>query len=499
VAGDDATLPKVTPFLVQTADSMCARRLACEFRGEPGTADPVNRARVRHALLDTIRTWHETGTWSEPVDLFPEEAALVTHATRWYTRCFPETVAEVTLPVESPTELARRGVQLGGWVDLGVVHPDGRRELRQLAWRGRGAPADPLDVPAVRLAVLRLACEGWLAESLEVTCADLLVGSVSRAGVTRADLDPLGAWLDERLGILRRRADPDVTAPGRDCSSCRYVPGCPAHAVRGSMATRRDSLVPAVVSVTPTSLDVWQRCVREWRNRILLALPPSDDQDGAAHGLWLHRLLNLVHRTGSCHDGPHVEETLAANGADARTAEEVRRHAIRCPIGAEPLGHEVEWARARADPPVFVATARLDAVWVHDGILDVRDYKTGRVADRPLSQDSRARLQAWVAAPQAAARGLTLQLRYEHLAAEVVEDPEPWAPTDEELASIDEELAATVAAMHAERDYAGVRDSAVCDRCRYRSICTDSAAPGTPSWPNASATEAADLAAVDAS
>ena len=40
--------------------------------------------------------------------------------------------------------------------------------------------------------------------------------------------------------------------------------------------------------------------------------------------------------------------------------------------------------------------------------------------------------------------------------------------------------------MHAEEAWAGVHDDAICGTCRYRSICPDSAAPDTPSWPSAS-------------
>ena len=164
-------------------------------------------------------------------------------------------------------------------------------------------------------------------------------------------------------------------------------------------------------------------------------LAPSNDDAGSAHGLFVHQLLHHIHKHGSCHDPDHVGDVLAGHGADAaheRRGRSPRR--ARCPIGAEPVGHEIEWARAHRGPPVFVATARLDAVWAHDGILDVRDYKTGRVGSYPVPEDPRARLQAWVAAPQAAALGLRLRLRYEHLAMEVLDDPEPWEPSDDELA-----------------------------------------------------------------
>ena len=471
--------------MLRVADTMCPRRLAYEHHGEPGTPDPVNRARVRNALLDRVRTWHETGSWTEPVGLFAEERALVVHAARWYARRFPEPVATATLPADAPTVLAKRQVLLGGWVDLGVVHRDGHRELRQLTWGRESAPPDPLAVPSVRLALLRLACLDWLDEDLDVSWANLLTGAVARARVRPDGLPALADWLDERLAVVQAREDEHTVTPGRDCATCRYVPRCPGHAVRASMLTRRDALVPAMLALSPSALESWHRCRREWRDRTLLSLPPSDLVEGTEHGLLLHRLLHLLHRTGSCHDEDHVAEVLVAHGADARTHEEVQRHVARCPIGAEAVGHEVEWARAHAGPPVFLATARLDAVWVHDGVLDLRDYKSGRVAELPVEHDRRARLQAWVAAPYAARRGLRLRLRYEHLATEVLEDPEPWEPTDEDLSRVDDELAVAVRDMLTERAFAGVADASVCGRCRYRSICDDSAAPGVPSWPTA--------------
>jgi hypothetical protein len=475
---------KVTPFVLRAADSMCPRRLASELRSEPGTTDPVNRARVRNALLDAIRTWHETGTWIGAPGLVAEERAVITHAVGWYEHHFPDRAVQVTLPVESPTALTRRQVLLGGWVDLGVVHADGTRELRQLLLRGRPAPGDPLEDPAVRLAVLRLACRGWMSGRLVVTAVDLISGSLTRTDAGGADDVPVFAgWLDERVAVARGRADAGTAVPGRDCATCRFVPRCPAHNVRASMLTRRDALVPGLLSISPTSLATWNRCRRQWRDRALLNLPQSDRQDGTSHGLLLHQLLHLVHRTGSCHDAAHVDDVLTAHGADARTVDEVRRHAERCPLDADSVGHEVEWARAFSGPPVFLATARFDAVWAHDGILDVRDYKSGRVAEHAIGHDPQAQLQAWVAAPHAAERGLRLQLRYEHLATEVVDDPDPWEPTDEDLASVEEELTAVVGAMLAERDFAGVNDVTVCTHCGYRSICDESAAPGVASWP----------------
>ena len=144
-----------------------------------------------------------------------------------------------------------------------------------------------------------------------------------------------------------------------------------------------------------------------------------------------------------------------------------------------------------------MATARFDAVWVHDGVLDVRDYKTGRRWYDRITEDPRAKVQAWVAARLASERGLRLRLRYEHLAAEIVEDPDPWEPEADDLVALEEELRQAVEAIQAEsgwqgvndeaiwreQDFSGVGDAAICGTCRYRSICPESAAPAQPIWP----------------
>ncbi len=130
-----------------------------------------------------------------------------------------------------------------------------------------------------------------------------------------------------------------------------------------------------------------------------------------------------------------------------------------------------------------MATARFDALWVHDGVLDARDYKTGQVWSDRVADDAQARLQAWVLAPLAEQLGLRVRIVFEHLAAEVLDDPEPFEPDAEDLAAIAEELRHEVESIRAEATFAGVADTEVCRRCRYRSICPDSAVEGVPMWP----------------
>ncbi|MGQ0802705.1 MAG: PD-(D/E)XK nuclease family protein [Actinomycetota bacterium] len=246
-----------------------------------------------------------------------------------------------------------------------------------------------------------------------------------------------------------------------------------------------DRLLGDIVPLSASSLDTWLRCRREFLAAQLLGLPESDAGGSPDQGLLVHDLLRHIHQQGSCRDAGHVEGVLAAHGLDGSSAVRgfVDRHARRCPPDAAGE-HEVERARFHRRPaPMFMATGRIDAVWRHRGLLDARDYKTGRSFTERVADDPRARLQAWLLAPLARDEGLRLRLRYEFLSAEVTDDPEPFEPDGDELAAIEEELREVVAAMWGEEAFAGVADAALCGHCRYRSICPDSASPGEPAWP----------------
>ncbi|MDQ1534317.1 MAG: putative RecB family exonuclease [Actinomycetota bacterium] len=250
-------------------------------------------------------------------------------------------------------------------------------------------------------------------------------------------------------------------------------------------AAGRDQLLPQIVTITPTAYETWKRCPREYLLSHVLAVPESDGIRPTDHGLLLHELLRIVHEQGTCRNAEHVNDVLAGHGVDdPHFGGMLARHARRCPDTVETGAHEVDLARFhRAPAPMFMATARIDAIWVHDGLLDARDYKTGSRWYERVADDPRARVQAFVLEQHARRRGLRLRLRYEHLAAEVDDDPEPYEPDDEELAGIDEELRATVAELWSLDEWHGVADEAVCGWCRFRSICPDSAAPGEPGWP----------------
>lgn len=244
-------------------------------------------------------------------------------------------------------------------------------------------------------------------------------------------------------------------------------------------------LLGDIVSLTPSSYDDFVGCERRFLNRHLLGVPASDPGPSNDTGLLVHDMLRLIHSRGSCGDATHVVDVLAGHGADNDHIRElVARHTRRCPSAdMTSAAHEYTLARFhRLPPPMFMATARIDAVWVHDGLLDARDYKTGHVRGEQITDDPAAKVQVFVLDMAARRRGLRLRLRYEYLSADVMDDPYPWEPDHDDLLAIEEELRAAVERMRTNDDWAGVADER-CAYCPYRSICRDSAAPGEPSWP----------------
>lgn len=249
---------------------------------------------------------------------------------------------------------------------------------------------------------------------------------------------------------------------------------------------RSARLLPDIVPISASAIERWSRCPREYRNRDLLGLPESNPGPPSDIGNLVHALLRMVHDRGSCKDDAFVDDLLTAHGFDGPGSIRgfLERHARRCPSPTDRSWHEVEIARFhRAPAPMFIATGRLDAVWIHDGLLDIRDYKTGGVRLERVGDDPRARLQAWLAAPRAARDGLRIRVRYEHLAAEVGDDPDPYEPEPEEIDGVEEELRRFVESVRGEEEFAGVHDTVICGGCRYRGVCPDTAVPSAPTWP----------------
>lgn len=245
----------------------------------------------------------------------------------------------------------------------------------------------------------------------------------------------------------------------------------------------RERLLSEIVPLSPTGRSAWGLCRRQFLLSQLLGLRYADDDSGGAQlGQMTHDVLRMIHTHGTCRDEDHVASVIEGYGdsTERRLHSFVERHVLRCPAESDRALHEYQVARFhRAPSPMFMGIAQIDAIWVHDGLLDARDYKTGALWLEEVRADPGARLQAWILARYAERHGLALRLRYEYLAAGVTDDPEPFEPDGDDLDSITEELRSVVEKMWAEDnegDWNGVADPEICGRCAHRTICRDSAA-----------------------
>ncbi len=498
----DPAPQRVTPYLLRAGPTLCPRRLALELDAEPGVWSPPNRARLRDAFLHAARTdlVQQASTSSSasgapaslqpedaPASLQPEERSVYRQLRRWYRSLYGARAAQLVLhDCDSPSDVPGLDVRLGGWVDLTVRDDSGTLELRQFAPWNHLPTTSVMDVEHIQLAVVRLSKTN-MGRPMRVSAANLLNGELTEEVIdTEALVPELIDTINTRVTALRSRADRDRPVPGDDCQSCRFIASC--RAVRGAAptSTPRDDLRPSVITLHPTANERWARCQRLWFLADVLRLPVSNASAAGDHGQFVHEMLRMIHQTGTCHDATHVSDLLDAHGVPetGRVRDEIAAHARNCPIAATSLGHERTVVRFHRPPGrVFLVSARIDALWSHDGVLDVRDYKTGALHLPRVADDPQARLQAWVLAPEAEGRGLRLRLQYEYLSNNVADDPDPFEPDADEIDAIGIELDQVVTAMWSTDDFMGVADQETCGICRYRSICRDSAAPAPPGWP----------------
>jgi len=163
---------------------------------------------------------------------------------------------------------------------------------------------------------------------------------------------------------------------------------------------------------------------------------------------------------------PHLDPDLLAGY--------FARHQPLCPGGNAEGNHEAPVARLYSgEPRPFLMTGRMDAIWTHDGLLDARDYKTGRVQSERTSEDWLARVQAWLLEPLAREKNLRLKVRHEYLAAEVRQQPEPFEPEDEDLDETGQWISQIADEIY-NSNFDATDQVAVCARCEYSESCPES-------------------------
>lgn len=485
---DVETLARITPYSIQAGRSSCPAWLHHQLNGAPAT-EPFFRWEIRNRLLLRLREAHGTmrapeigDLLSVPGGLLPEQAWFYRRYVETYCDLFAGQAGETRLHgCEVTSTFERRQLRVGGAVDLLLTRPDGLAELRQFELWGGRLSADPHESWEMGLAVLRLYRANPDLTVLLIRHADLLSGEVELNELDlAAHVHTLAESLDEQVDQLRARAAEGVTTPGRSCRRCDRASTCGEWTDRPPARPRtpdpaRTDYVGSVVKLTPTSLQRWLDCPRAYRAAHLLDLPSGPLGVRSTQGLAVHACLARLHEEGPC--GPdaarHLEAASIEGCVDDTMLGFITRHARRCPPSATSVGHELDLAQLHTwgEVPVMV-TARVDAVWQRDGLLDCRDYKTGRARVARVADDPGARIQAWLLARLAAERGLRLQLRYEHLVPGIDEDPEPFEPDAEDIANIEEEIGEVAAAI-ASSEFHGISDPMVCRRCTFRHGCPD--------------------------
>jgi PD-(D/E)XK nuclease superfamily len=251
----------------------------------------------------------------------------------------------------------------------------------------------------------------------------------------------------------------------------------------GDVSARGRTANPLVGNIVPLSVSAiehWARCKRFYRNKHLLRLPETSTprDHGLGRGLLVHEALYAVHIRGGCGDASIVDSVVAELAPGAEPEQQLRwwieQHARHCNPEADWQSHEHELARFhRLPPPMWMLTGKIDALWLRGGVLEARDYKTGRRFCERVADDPAARAQAWLLAPLAAQLDATIRVVYEHPALDRDDWPEPYEPEGEDITAAEGELGAVAAAIAGEVDFRGVGDPPVCKGCGYGGICPD--------------------------
>lgn len=227
-------LPKVTPYLIDRAPELCPRRLRLAFQNQRGEQGAFLRGRVRDAVVEDARAAHSTMGPPNPdsfhirSELLPEEQAVQRMAVDHYVDLFGDDPVQAVDHDDYVRPVERRGVLVGGWIDLVCEDPDDGAELRQFELWGRDVSVDPRDNATLLLATLRLS--KWIGERrLRIRLADLTRGRLAEHQVDLVnERGDLVALYEQRLARIQLRTRKPDAVPGESCTACPYVAGCPA-------------------------------------------------------------------------------------------------------------------------------------------------------------------------------------------------------------------------------------------------------------------------------
>ena len=275
---------------------------------------------------------------------------------------------------------------------------------------------------------------------------------------------------------------------GDDCGGCGYVAACPAHPTGAHYGRRRD-LLPGIVHAHAD------------RPRHLAPVPPRLAQpvpalDPGERQRARHRARPAGARRAAVRPRARLVPRRRPRRRRARRARlrrpttacapSSRDHARRCPDPRGALGHEITRRGSTASRGRRSWRRRgIDALWVHDGVLDARDYKTGQVWSdqrRPTTARRGSRRGCSRRSPRRAGSGCGS--RSSTSRPTCVEDPEPFEPDADDLRAIEEELRADGRARCAPRPTSRASPTPTCaDPAATARSAPTRPSPGVPVWP----------------
>ena len=486
--GAEVEAPRVTTAMLRRADEMCRRRLARRARRrqahrEQGRRRPVRRrepARRRRPPRARRRCRVAVEAFVEPRELEPEQRALYRAGVRGYLAR-----VRATGPVGPPTSVGALpspalGVDLIG--DLGHRDRATRRRPRAPRRQARRASRRRTAARPGRVA-LRCSCgprSGRRSTAHRRRRPD-------RTGVRRPRPRPRGRARRGR-GLARRacRARQALRgtagrAPGADCNGCAFVAGCSAHAIDDRAAACRDHAAHADQRTRRSSAAArafyLPRAARRARERRGAVQRPRPARPRHAVACPRDRLLPRRRpRRATCSSVTVPTATPCATWSRVTRALPVGR-------GRTPRHTSTTSRASTAIPlPMFMATARIDAIWIHDGLLDARDYKTGKLWHTRVCDVPAAKVQAFVlGAGRHGAEGCDCGCATSTSNPRSTTIPSRGSRTTTTSTPSKRSCARAPSSACGSSTTGSASPKPTCAaRCQYRSICRDSAAPASP-------------------